>query len=50
MDTLRRQRKEYRRAVYAKLSIVSKERTKGGLNKRTIPFALLFSALLVFPN
>lgn len=33
-----------------KVMIISKERTGGGLNKRAIFFALLFSTLSVFPN
>ena len=50
MDSLRKRRKAYHRAAYAKLSIVSKERTEGGLNKRATFGAPLFSTLLVFPN
>ena len=41
---------EHRKGDYAKLCIVSKERTEGGLNKRAISCAPLFSTLLVFPN
>ena len=32
------------------LRIITKERTGGGLNKRAIFFAPLFSTLSVFPN
>lgn len=32
------------------IGIISKERTGGGLNKRAIFFAPLFSTLSVFPN
>lgn len=35
---------------YPKIFIITKERTGGGLNKRAIFFAPLFSTLSVFPN
>ena len=36
--------------AYKNISIIFKERTKGGLNKRATIGAPLFSTLLVFPN
>ena len=34
----------------AGVNIILKERTEGGLNKRAMPYALLFSPPSVFPN
>ena len=40
----------YKEIPYGNLGTITKERTGGGLNKRAIFFAPLFSTLSVFPN